>query len=99
EKEITFPAEAANETEMAVDRRVLTLGGKGSSLSSTSVFEFATASLPQILKIDPAALARLSSSSTSSPFKLELSVPDYLTPEEARASILLLLNKLLLGGS
>nr|GEY78502.1 histidine--tRNA ligase, cytoplasmic [Tanacetum cinerariifolium] len=99
EKEITFPAEAANETEMAVDRRVLTLGGKGSSLSSTSVFEFATDSLPQILKIDPSALARLSSSSTSSLFKLELSVPDYLTPEEARASILLLLNKLLLGGS
>nr|GFB41816.1 histidine--tRNA ligase, cytoplasmic [Tanacetum cinerariifolium] len=85
---------------MAVDRRrVLTLGGKGSSLSSTSVFEFATDSLPQMLKIDPSALARLSSSSTSSPFKLELSVPDYLTPEEARASILLLLNKLLLGGS
>nr|GEZ53329.1 histidine--tRNA ligase, cytoplasmic [Tanacetum cinerariifolium] len=100
EKEITFPAEAANETEMAVDRRrVLTLGGKGSSLSATSVFEFATASLPQMLKIDPSALARLSSFSTSSPFKLELSVPDYLTPEEARASFLLLLNKLLLGGS
>ncbi|GJY21780.1 histidine--tRNA ligase, cytoplasmic [Tanacetum coccineum] len=83
-----------------------TLGGKGSSLSSTSVFEFATASLPQILKIDPSALARLSSSpsghklkSPSSPFKLQLSVPDYLTPEEARASILLLLNKLLLGRS
>ncbi|GKE24963.1 histidine--tRNA ligase, cytoplasmic [Tanacetum coccineum] len=88
------------------EKKVVTLGGKGSSLSSTSVFEFATASLPQILKIDPSALARLSSSpsghklkSPSSPFKLQLSVPDYLTPEEARASILLLLNKLLLGGS
>ncbi|PWA97198.1 hypothetical protein CTI12_AA031840 [Artemisia annua] len=88
---------------MAGERRVLTLGGKGSSLSEASVFEFATASTPQILKIDPSALTRLYSGhklkSPSSLFKLQLSVPDYLTPEEARASILLLLNKLLLGGS
>ena len=89
--------------EMAGERRVLTLGGKGSSLSSASVFGFATANPPQILKIDPSALARLSSSpsghklkSPTSPFKLQLSVPDYLTPEEARASILILLNQLLL---
>nr|GEU65678.1 histidine--tRNA ligase, cytoplasmic [Tanacetum cinerariifolium] len=136
EKEITFPAEAANETvvgritavkcnidikitlgivtetsdlfgaEMAGERLVLTLGGKGSSLSPASVFEFATANPPQILKIDPSALARLSSSpsghklkSPLAPFKLQLTVPDYLTPEEARASALLLLNKLLIGGS
>ncbi|GKF20813.1 hypothetical protein Tco_0069451, partial [Tanacetum coccineum] len=91
---------------MAGERRVLTLGGKGSSLSPASVFEFATANPPQILKIDPSALARLSSSpsghklkSPSAPFKLQLTVPDYLTPEEARASALLLLNKLLIGGS
>ncbi|GJR03996.1 histidine--tRNA ligase, cytoplasmic [Tanacetum coccineum] len=91
---------------MAGERRVLTLGGKGSSLSPASVFEFATANPPQILKIDPSALARLSSSpsghklkSPSALFKLQLTVPDYLTPEEARASALLLLNKLLIGGS
>ncbi|XP_071705788.1 histidine--tRNA ligase, cytoplasmic-like [Rutidosis leptorrhynchoides] len=91
---------------MAGERRVLTLGGKGSSLSPTSMFEFSTASPPLVLKIDPAALARLLSSSSghklpslSSPFKLQLSVPDYFTHEEAKASILLLLYKLLIGGS
>ncbi|KAM0051665.1 putative histidine--tRNA ligase [Helianthus debilis subsp. tardiflorus] len=74
--------------------------------SSASVFEFSTASPPPLLKIDPSALARLSSSSSgrkpyqqSSPVKLQLSVPDFLIAEEARASILLLLYKLLLGGS
>nr|GEV96648.1 reverse transcriptase domain-containing protein [Tanacetum cinerariifolium] len=35
----------------------------------------------------------------SASFKLQLTVPDYLTPEEARAYALLLLNKLLIGGS
>ncbi|KAD2393439.1 hypothetical protein E3N88_40416 [Mikania micrantha] len=92
--------------EMAGERRVLTLGGKGFSLSSASVFEFSTACPPPLLKIDPSALARLSSVSSghksnlsSSPVKLQLSVPDFLTAEEARASILLLLCKLLLGGS
>ncbi|KVI09583.1 Anticodon-binding [Cynara cardunculus var. scolymus] len=89
---------------MAGERRVLTLGGKGSSLSSASVFEFAIASPPMLLKIDPSALARLSSApsnqkSSSPPFKFQQSVPDFLTPEEARASILLLLYKILLGGS
>ncbi|KAI3721666.1 hypothetical protein L2E82_32683 [Cichorium intybus] len=93
-------------SEMAGERRVLTLGGKGSSLSSASVFEFSIASPPQLLKIDPSALARLSSSpsnhkqkSPSPPSKLQLSVPDFLTPEEAKASILLLLYKHLLSGS
>ncbi|GJY56940.1 hypothetical protein Tco_0456055, partial [Tanacetum coccineum] len=71
---------------MAGERRVLTLGGKGSCLSPASVFEFTTANPPQILKIDPSVLARLSSSppghklkSPSAPFKLQLTVPDYLT--------------------
>ncbi|KAI3705302.1 hypothetical protein L1987_75537 [Smallanthus sonchifolius] len=91
---------------MAGERQVLTLGGKGFSLSPASVFEFSTASPRPLLKIDPSALARLSLSSSgrkqdlpASPFKLQLSVPDFLTAEEARASILLLLYKLLLGGS
>lgn len=85
---------------------MLTLGGKGSSLSSASVFEFTIASPPMLLKIDPSALARLSSApsghnlkSSSPSFKFQQSVPDFLTPEEARASILLLLYKILLGGS
>ncbi|KAL4576647.1 hypothetical protein LXL04_012744 [Taraxacum kok-saghyz] len=92
---------------MAGERRVLTLGGKGSSLSSASVFEFSIASPPQLLKTDPSALARLSSSpsnhkqnsSSSTPSKLQLSVPDFLTPEEAKASILLLYKHLLAGSS
>ncbi|KAK9057284.1 hypothetical protein SSX86_022119 [Deinandra increscens subsp. villosa] len=91
---------------MAGEKRVMTLGGKGFSLSSASVFEFSTASPPPLLKIDPSALARLSSPSSghkpkpaSSPCKLQLSVPEFLTAEETRASILLLLYKLLLAGS
>ncbi|KAI3779453.1 hypothetical protein L2E82_09172 [Cichorium intybus] len=95
-----------SQRNMAGERRVLTIGGKGSSLSPASVFEFSIASPPQLLKTDPSALARLSSStsnnkdkqiSTSAPSRLQLSVPDFLTPEEARASILLL-YKHLVGG-
>ncbi|KAI3516183.1 hypothetical protein L1887_15094 [Cichorium endivia] len=91
---------------MAGERRVLTVGGKGSSLSPASVFEFSVASPPQLLKTDPSALAKLSSSTsnnkdkqilTSAPSRLQLSVPNFLTPEEARASILLL-YKHLVGG-
>ncbi|GJT94264.1 hypothetical protein Tco_1083109 [Tanacetum coccineum] len=44
-------------------------------------------SLPKLFDLDYKA--------PSSPFKLQLSVPDYLTPEEAKASILVLLNTLL----
>ncbi|KAK1428256.1 hypothetical protein QVD17_17086 [Tagetes erecta] len=87
-------------SEMADERRGLTLGGKGFSLSAKSVFEFSTASPPPVFTIDSSVLTRLSSGrKTSSTFKLQLSVPDFLTSEEAKASILLLLYKLLLGGS
>nr|GEX77596.1 histidine--tRNA ligase, cytoplasmic [Tanacetum cinerariifolium] len=47
--------------EMAGERQVLTLGGKGSSLSLAFFSSFATTNPPQILKFDPSALARLSS--------------------------------------
>ncbi|GJR84004.1 hypothetical protein Tco_0154789 [Tanacetum coccineum] len=66
---------------MAGERRVLTLGGKGSCLSPASVFEFTTANPPQIMKTDPSILARLSSSppghklkSPSALFKLQLTL-------------------------
>nr|GEX87919.1 histidine--tRNA ligase, cytoplasmic [Tanacetum cinerariifolium] len=68
-------------------------------LSSTFVFKFATASPPQVLKIDPSALARLSSGhKPSAQFKLPFLVPNFLTREEARASILVLRNTLLFRG-
>ncbi|CAK9146136.1 unnamed protein product [Ilex paraguariensis] len=89
---------------MAAERRVIAVGGKGSSLSSAAVFEVSHG-LAQV-RIDSSALARLPSTSSnsqlpppSSSSKVHFSVPDYLTPEEGRASLLLILNKLLLSGS
>ncbi|KAM7476187.1 hypothetical protein LguiB_023430 [Lonicera macranthoides] len=95
------------------EKAVVTVGGKGSTLSSTSVFQVANA-LAQV-RIDPSAFAKLSSSSSSSssnnsnsPQLLSSSsnnsntnIPntDYLTQEETRASLLVLLNKLFLSSS
>ncbi|XP_076903632.1 histidine--tRNA ligase, cytoplasmic-like [Bidens hawaiensis] len=83
---------------MAGERRVITLGGKGFSLSSSSVFELATASPPPVLQLDLSALSSRKPDPKLSPIKIQLSVPELLTPEEVRASIVLLLYKLLLGG-
>lgn len=81
----------------AAGRRVVALGGKGSSLTSSSVFEVANG-LARIT-VDSSALFRLSSSSSNFAGKIPFSIPNYFNPEEARASLILLLNKLLLSSS
>ncbi|KAL5571772.1 hypothetical protein UlMin_021369 [Ulmus minor] len=79
------------------DKPVITLGGKGSSLSSSSVFAISSGSAH--VRIDSSALSRFASSDngvqtlTQSPFKFS----DLLTAEESRASLVVLLNKLLLS--
>lgn len=82
----------------AAGRRVVTLGGKGSALTSSSVVEVANGFAR--ITIDSSALSRRSSStSNSATAKFPFSTPDYFTPEETRASLALLLNKLLLSSS
>ena len=81
---------------------VITLGGKGSSLSAASVFSVANG-LAQV-RIDSSILDKLKSSSSSSnrkspPVKFHIPIPKILTFEESRAFLLALLNKLLLSGS
>ncbi|XP_057811043.1 histidine--tRNA ligase, cytoplasmic [Salvia miltiorrhiza] len=79
-------------------RRTVTLGGKGSSLTSSSVFDVASG-LARVT-LDSSALSRRSSSNSSiSAAKFSFTIPDYFTPKEARASVILLLNKLLLSSS
>ncbi|KAL2893915.1 Histidine--tRNA ligase cytoplasmic [Bienertia sinuspersici] len=78
----------------------ITIGGKGSSLSSTSVFLVAN-KLAQV-RIDSSILDKLSSSSNKNsppPIKYQLSFPKFLTLDEIRASAILLLSKLLLSSS
>ena len=80
---------------------VITLGGKGSSLSAASVFAVANG-LAQV-RIDSSILDKLKSSSSSNrkslPVKFHIPIPKILTFEESRAFLLALLNKLLLSGS
>ncbi|KAK4423878.1 Histidine--tRNA ligase, cytoplasmic [Sesamum alatum] len=84
----------------APGRRVVALGGKGSSLTSSSVFEVANGFAR--ISIDSSALSRRSSSSSSASYsntKFPFSIPNYFTAEETRASLLLLLSKVLLSSS
>ena len=80
---------------------VITLGGKGSSLSAASVFAVANG-LAQV-RIDSSILDKLKSLSSSNrkslPVKFHIPIPKILTFEESRAFLLALLNKLLLSGS
>ncbi|KAK9270715.1 hypothetical protein L1049_026298 [Liquidambar formosana] len=80
---------------------VITLGGKGSSLSSSSVFAIANG-LAQV-RIDSSVFDKLSSSSSSKDdlpsVKYQISIPKHLTLEEARASLVVLLNKLIISDS
>ncbi|MCI10613.1 histidine--tRNA ligase-like, partial [Trifolium medium] len=72
----------------------VTLGGKGSSLSSSSVY--ATATGQAQIRIDSSALDRLSSTPS---LKQKITIPEFLTLEETRAFLTVLLNKLLLCNS
>ncbi|XP_077215094.1 histidine--tRNA ligase, cytoplasmic-like [Tasmannia lanceolata] len=88
---------------------VVTLGGKGSSLSSPSIYSVANNSTK--ISIDSSILDKLSHQSQSKkptkntdtnipiPPPSETSSPKSLTLEESRASLLILLNKLLLASS
>ncbi|XP_047330175.1 histidine--tRNA ligase, cytoplasmic-like [Impatiens glandulifera] len=73
------------------------VGGKGSSLTSASVFAVSNG-LAQV-QIDSSALERLSDRGQLPQAKFRFSLPDYLTLEETRASFLFLLNKLVLSGA
>ncbi|KAL9274698.1 Histidine--tRNA ligase, cytoplasmic-like protein [Drosera capensis] len=85
----------------------ITLGGKGSSLTSAAVFQIANR-LAEV-RIDSSLIDKLSSSSSSSPSeakkkqnhelsRYQISFPDFITLEESRASMVVLLNKLVLSG-
>ncbi|XP_057505174.1 histidine--tRNA ligase, cytoplasmic-like [Actinidia eriantha] len=86
---------------MAGEVSVITVGGKGGSLSSSSVF--AVANRIAQVRIDSSALDRLASSSNhknpNPNLKFKFSLLKDLSPQESRASLLLLLNKLLLLSS
>ncbi|KAK4488942.1 hypothetical protein RD792_004733 [Penstemon davidsonii] len=79
---------------MAAVKSIVTLGSKGSSLSSTDVF--AVANDVARITIDSSAFPHRSSSSTTNS---TFSLPNFFTTEEIRASLFLLLNKLLLLSS
>lgn len=72
----------------------VTLGGKGSSLSSSAVY--ATATGKSQIKIDSSALDRLTSPPSS---KQNITIPEFLTLDETRAFLIVLLNKLILCNS
>ncbi|KAF3677521.1 Histidine--tRNA ligase, cytoplasmic [Capsicum annuum] len=97
---------------MEDQRRLVTLGGKGSALSSSSVYEIANRLAR--LNMDSSALSKVSSSSSSSSnsktsktdaktdavtISAPFSILSNLTREESRASLVILLNKLLLSSS
>ncbi|PON95174.1 Aromatic amino acid lyase [Trema orientale] len=83
-----------------VEVSVITLGGKGSSLSSSSVYAIANGQAQ--VRIDSSALSRLASFDNRAPAVKahQFNFSSLLTTEESRASLAILLNKLLiLSGS
>ncbi|KAL4625464.1 hypothetical protein ACB092_05G028100 [Castanea dentata] len=73
---------------------VITLGGKGSSLSSSSLYAIATGFAS--LRLDSSALDRLSPNQASSPpVQSQFPIPKTLAPLELRAFLTVLLYKLL----
>ncbi|KAL6519994.1 hypothetical protein OROHE_017137 [Orobanche hederae] len=78
----------------AIKRRVITIGGKGYSLTPRDIIDVATS--VATISVDPSALNRRSSNLTS---QISFSLPNYFSDEESRASLLLLLNKILLYSS
>ncbi|WZY74462.1 hypothetical protein YC2023_006702 [Brassica napus] len=83
---------------MAAERRsVITLGGKGSSFSSSSVYKVASGVAN--VRIDSSAIERFSTKPLPLIKGSSFSIPEELTKEEIRASLAVLLNKLLLANS
>ncbi|KAL9290094.1 Histidine--tRNA ligase, cytoplasmic [Arabidopsis thaliana] len=82
---------------MAAERSSITLGGKGSSLSSSSVYNVASGVAN--VRIDSSAIERFSTRNVPSIKRSSFGIPQGLTNEETRASLAVLLNKLILSTS
>ncbi|KAG2318275.1 hypothetical protein Bca52824_021397 [Brassica carinata] len=83
---------------MSAERRsMITLAGKGSSLSSSSVYKIASGVAN--VRIDSSAIERLSTRPLPLIKRNSFGIPEGLTNEETRASLVVLLNKLLLSNS
>ncbi|KAJ4898581.1 Class II aaRS and biotin synthetases superfamily protein [Raphanus sativus] len=82
---------------MAAERTTITLGGKGSSFSSSSVYKIASG-LANV-RIDSSAIERFTTKPLPLIKRSSFGIPQGLTNEETRASLAVLLNKLLLSNS
>ncbi|CAF1703205.1 unnamed protein product [Brassica napus] len=82
---------------MAAERTTITLGGKGSSFSSSSVYKIASG--VATVRIDSSAIERFSTKPLPLIKRASFGIPQGLTSEETRASLAVLLNKLLLSNS
>ncbi|KAF8052198.1 hypothetical protein N665_1588s0010 [Sinapis alba] len=82
---------------MAAERTTITLGGKGSSFSSSSVYKIASGVAN--VRIDSSAIERFSTKPLPLIKRSSFGIPEGLTNEEIRASLAVLLNKLLLSNS
>ncbi|XP_010426627.1 PREDICTED: histidine--tRNA ligase, cytoplasmic-like isoform X2 [Camelina sativa] len=82
---------------MAAERSSINLRGKGSSFTSPSVYKIAS-SVANV-RIDSSAIERFSTRNTPSIKRSSLGIPEGLTNEEARASLAVILNKLILSTS
>ncbi|KAG7580420.1 Anticodon-binding [Arabidopsis suecica] len=82
---------------MAAERSSITLGGKGSSFTSASVYKVASGVAN--VRIDSSAIERFSTRNLPSIKRSSFGIPQGLTNEETRASLAVLLNKLILSTS
>ncbi|KAF8054117.1 hypothetical protein N665_1347s0012 [Sinapis alba] len=82
---------------MAAERSIITLGGKGSSFSSSSVYKIASGFAN--VRIDSSATERLSTKPLPLIKRSSFGIPEGFTNEEIRATLVVLLNKLLLSNS
>ncbi|KAJ0249785.1 Histidine--tRNA ligase [Hirschfeldia incana] len=82
---------------MAAERTTITLGGKGSSFSSSSVYKIASGVAN--VRIDSSAIERFTTKPLPLIKRSSFGIPQGLTNEETRASLAVLLNKLLLSNS
>ncbi|EOA29853.1 hypothetical protein CARUB_v10012946mg [Capsella rubella] len=82
---------------MAAERSTITLGGKGSSFTCSSVYKIASGLAS--VRIDSSAIERFSTRNTPSVKRLSFGIPEGLTDRETRASLAVILNKLILSTS
>lgn len=82
---------------MAAKGSSITLGGKGSAFSSSSVYKVASGVANVV--IDSSATERFSTKTLQLVKRSSFGIPEGLTNEEIRASLVVLLNKLLLSNA